>query len=104
MRNLVCQFALAPVLLCAISLPIPAAAEVRAQARCSVASWAAIAAGECEFDALRGAVPAPHDAEAGNIELLDFPEVPGIPEPGTYALMLAGLAAVSAFARSRKRL
>jgi hypothetical protein len=30
------------------------------------------------------------------------PPVPGIPEPGTYAMMLAGLAAVGSIARRRQ--
>jgi hypothetical protein len=41
--------------------------------------------------------------DAGNLERIDFVEVPAIPEPETYALMLAGLGGVGFMARHRRR-
>ena len=83
----------------AACLPLPAAAEVQGAARCASASWTALAAGECgvgDLHVLQG--PADHKEDDSTALMVGGPP---IPEPETYALMMAGLVAV--FAASRRR-
>lgn len=85
----------------AACLPLPAAAEVQGAARCTSASWTAVAAGECgvgDLHILQG--PADHKEDDSTALMIGGAGV--IPEPETYALMMAGLVAVIAASRRRR--
>ena len=59
-----------------------------------------VAGGQNEYSSGSIAALRLYDVALGDA---DIPPVPGVPEPETYALMLAGLGAVAAIARRRKQ-
>jgi PEP-CTERM motif len=84
--------------------PWGAQAEMAGQQNCSNPSWNILAAGEC---APSGSivVDVPRSAASpGAVQLVTDPVIlPGVPEPETYLLMLAGLAGLTLARRLRRR-
>ena len=83
---------------------LPASAEIRGATACSGPTWHALVAGECGLNDARSVLSPGEGGSESPPALLAFEPIPGIPEPETYALMLAGLVAVIAVARRRNRL
>ena len=88
-------------------LPLPAAAELHGLAKCASPSWNALVSGECgvggepseRWPAQDGA----NSADTSTVLVSDeVPVGPMVPEPGTYALMLVGLAVIIAMVRKRR--
>ena len=98
------QIAVAAASLAAVaSFSMPAAAALNTAEKCSDKHWSAIASGECL--GVLGSSDVRTNDRSGNTQLaISIDETPAasVPEPQTYALMLAGLGVVALIARRRK--
>ena len=89
------------VVVMATWMPLPAAAEMPGTAACASPSWNGLVSGDCGISGA-STVRQPRHAGTDSATQLVI-EVPMIPEPETYALMLLGLVAVVVAARRRRR-
>ena len=85
----------------AMGFPLPAAAEMLGADPCAKLSWNALVLGECGIDT-NPVLGQFHRGEADNSTVLVV-DLDPVPEPETYALMLAGLVVVAVAARRRRR-
>ena len=84
-------------------LPLPAAAELHGLATCASPSWNALVSDECgNGDSPSERRPGQDGADSFTVLVADESSGPLVPEPGTYALMLVGLAAIIVLARKRR--
>ncbi len=101
MKNLVkplCSVAIA----LATGFPVPAFAEMLRADPCAKLSWNALVQGECEIGVSAALGQSSRgESDDSMVLVVDIPGV--VPEPETYALMLAGLVVVAVAARRRRR-
>ena len=101
MKNLVKPLCSVAVAL-AMGFPLPATAEMLGADPCAILSWNALVLGECGIDT-SPVLGQSHRGEADNSTVLVVSISDAVPEPETYALMLAGLVVVAVAARRRRR-
>jgi PEP-CTERM motif len=86
----------------AAAFSMPAAAAANTAEKCGDKHWSAVASGEClNAIGLNGSQANDRAASTKLAVAVDVPAAP-VPEPETYALMLAGLAVVALVASRRK--
>ena len=86
----------------AMGSPIPAPAEILGAGPCAKLSWNALVLGECGVGISAELGQSSRD-DSDNSTALVVDPVLVVPEPETYALMLAGLVVVAIAARRRRR-
>ena len=101
MKNLVKPLCSVAVAL-AMGFPLPAAAEMLGTEPCARLSWNALVLGECGIDT-SPALGQSYRAASDDSTVLVLDPVIIVPEPETYALMIAGLVVVAVVARRRRR-
>ena len=86
----------------AMGFALPAAAEVLGTDPCARLSWNALVLGECGVGASTVLEHSDQNkSDKAPALVVEFPVM--VPEPETYALMLAGLVVVAVAARRRRR-
>lgn len=86
----------------AVLVSTSAAAELAGPVQCVNPTWSSLAAGECKPGRPLAVELNPSAQTQDSVQLVDLPQVPGVPEPGTYALLIAGLAGVVLAVRRRR--
>lgn len=87
----------------AMGSPIPAAADMLGTDPCAKLSWNAVMLGDCGIGVGISTELRQSSRDDSDNSTVLVVEVNGVPEPETYALMLAGLVVVAVAARRRRR-